>query len=256
MVWTALGLRAIRLIDHFGRVAVRSTKRSPGVNKLLQSLPGNDLRRMLAGCDVVELAASAVLYSAGERLREVHFPTCGVVSLTMRIDARSSLGVGLVGNEGMLGVPLALGVDVSPLRAVVQGPGSALRMNAARFRLELDRSETLRHDIGRYVCVRLAQLAQASGCTRFHLLEARLARWLLMTQDRAGANTFQLTQESLSFMLGVRRVGITEAASALQKHGLIHYNRGHITLLDRHGLAAAACACYRSDRSTYGRLLG
>ena len=232
-----------------------TTKRARGVNRLLHALPRGDLRRVLAGCEMVEFVPAAILYSAGDWLRDVHFPVDGLVSLIVRVDDTSSLEVGLIGNEGMLGIPLVLGVNVSPLRAVVESPGSALRMDGARFRLELERSEMLRRGIGRYVCIRLAQLAQTSACTRFHVVEARLARWLLMTQDRVRTRPFHITQERLSLILGVRRVGITKAASSLQRRGLIRYNRGHISVLDRRGLTAAACMCYQADRKTYDRLL-
>jgi CRP-like cAMP-binding protein len=236
--------------------AVQSLICASGENYLLQALPSRDLGRMLAACDTVELTVADVLYSPGERLQGVFFPVSGFISLIMEVDGTSSLEVGLVGNEGMFGIPLVLGVDVSPVRAVVQGPGSALRMGAAQFRRELERSQPLRREIGRYVCVCLTQLAQTSACTRFHVVEARLARWLLMTQDRAGANTFQVTQELLALMLGVRRVGVTKAAAALQQRSLIRYRRGNITVVDRKGLKAASCGCYVADRKSYDRLLG
>jgi len=211
---------------------------------------------MLAGCETVELAVDAALHSPGERLRDVFFPVSGSISLIMQVDHSVLLEVGLVGSEGMLGIPLALGVDVSPTRAVVQRAGSALRMDDASFRVELERSRSLRHQIGRYACVRLTQLAQTSVCTRFHVVEARLARWLLMTQDRARTNSFHVTQELLATMLGVRRVGVTNAATSLQKQNLIHYSRGNITVVDRRGLKAASCGCYQADRDSYARLLG
>ena len=211
---------------------------------------------MLAGCETVELAFADVLYSPGERLSHAYFPTRSFISLIMPVDASASLEVGLVGNEGMFGIPLALGVGVSPVRAVVQGAGVALRMDAASFSRELEHSPALRREIDRYVFVHLSQLAQAAACTRYHVVEARLARWLLMTQDRAHANDFHVTQEFLALMLGVRRVGVTKAASALQRRGLIHYSRGDITVNDRRGLKAAACGCYQADRETYGRILG
>jgi len=235
---------------------VRSTPRAPCGNHLLHALPRSDLSRLLTACETVELVTATVLHSPGERLRHVFFPVSGFISLIMEVDDIVLLEVGLVGNEGMFGIPLALGVDVSPMRAVVQGPGRALRLDNARFRLELDRSASLRHQIGRYVCVRLSQLAQTSVCTRFHVVEARLARWLLMTQDRARTNTFHITQELLALMLGVRRVGVTNAATALQNRNLIRYSRGNITVVDRPGLKAASCACYQADRISYGRLLG
>jgi len=235
---------------------VRSSTRASCGNHLLEALPHGDLSRILARCETVELAAAAVLYSPGERIRDVLFPVSGFISLIMQVDDALLLEVGLVGNEGMFGIPLALGVDVSPMRAVVQGPGSALRLDNAHFRMELERSQSLRHQVGRYVCVRLTQLAQTSVCTRFHVVEARLARWLLMTQDRARTNTFHVTQELLALMLGVRRVGVTNAATSLQKRNLIHYSRGNITVVDRQGLKAASCGCYQADRNSYDRLLG
>ena len=234
---------------------MRSIPRVPPVNRLLQALPSSDLRRLLADCETVEVAFAEVLYTAGERLSYVYFPISSFISLIMPIDDASSLEVGLVGNEGMFGIPLALGVDVSPVRAVVQGAGSALRMSAASFCREFGRSPALQREIDRYVFVHVSQLAQTAGCTRFHVVEARLARWLLMTQDRAQANTFHVTQEFLAFMLGVRRVGVTKAASALQARKLIRYNRGDITVLDRRGLKAASCGCYKADRASYDRTL-
>jgi CRP-like cAMP-binding protein len=234
---------------------VPSSQRVPAVNRLLEALPSGDLRQLLAECETVELAFADVLYAAGARLSHVYFPISSFISLIMPIDDSSSLEVGLVGNEGMFGIPLALGVDVSPVRAVVQGAGSALRMDAASFCHELGRSPALQREIDRYVFVHVSQLAQTAGCTRFHVVEARLARWLLMTQDRAHANTFHVTQEFLAFMLGVRRVGVTKAASALQERKLIRYSRGDITVLDRRGLKAASCGCYKADRASYDRTL-
>ncbi len=224
-------------------------------NRLLASLPAGDLRRVLAACETVELVFADVLHSRGDPLRHVYFPTGGFISLIMPIDHSAALEVGLVGNEGMFGSPLALGVDASPVRAVVQGAGSALRLDAATFRRELERSKPLQRAIERYVYVQMGQLAQTAACTRFHVLEARLARWLLMTQDRSHANAFYLTQEYLAYMLGVRRVGVTKAAGALQDRKLIQYSRGNITVLDRRGLKAASCGCYRADLDAYEQIM-
>jgi CRP-like cAMP-binding protein len=234
---------------------VPSTQRAAVVNRLLEALPRSDLRRMLAGCETVELAFAEVLYKPGERLSHVYFPLRSFISLIMAVDESTSLEVGLVGNEGMFGVPLVLGVDVSPVRAVVQGAGSALRMDAPAFCRELGRNKALQRETDRYVFVHMCQLAQTAACTRFHVVEARLARWLLMTQDRAHADSFHVTQEFLALMLGVRRVGVTKAASSLQARHLIQYNRGDITVLDRRGLKGAACRCYDADRESYDRIL-
>lgn len=230
-----------------------STQRSPPVNRLLERLPDSDRRRILAGCETVDLAFADVLCSPGDRISHVYFPTSSFISLIMPIDDSASMEVGLVGNEGMFGIPLVLGVNLSPMCAVVQGAGSTFRMDTAHFFRELERSPELHHAIDRYVFVHLSELAQTAVCTRFHVVEERLARWLLMTQDRAHAATFPVTQEFLASMLGVRRVGVTTAASSLQKRKLIHYCRGTITVLDRRGLKTASCGCYEADRESYAR---
>jgi CRP-like cAMP-binding protein len=211
---------------------------------------------MLAGCTTVELSVGSVLCASGDRLRHVYFPTGSCISLAMPVGASASLEVGLVGSEGMFGIPLALGVDLSLARAVVQGAGPALRMNADYFCRELESSQALRGRITRYVYVCLHQLAQRATCTRFHVVEGRLARWLLMTQDRVHGSTLTITHEVLALMLGVRRAGITKAASSLQKRKLIRYTRGKITVVDRRGLRAASCACYQADRKSYDRMFG
>jgi CRP-like cAMP-binding protein len=235
---------------------VPANQRATAVNRLLGMLPERDLRQSLAACETVELAVGDVLYAPTELLGHVYFPVDSFIALIMPVDGSASLEVGLVGNEGMLGIPLALGADVSPVRALVLGAGSALRMDAALFCSELGRNRALQRVILRYIFVHLSQLAQAAVCTRFHVVEARLARWLLMTQDRAHANAFHVTQELLALMLGVRRVGVTKAARSLQNRGLIHYNRGDIAVLDRRSLEAASCGCYAADRESYDRALG
>jgi CRP-like cAMP-binding protein len=233
-----------------------STLHSAARNRLLAALPNADRRRIVASCESVELAVAEVLYTPWQSLDCVYFPTSGCISLSLPTGDSASFEVGLVGNEGMLGVALVLDADISPERAVVQGAGFALRMAAGPLRSELRRSEALRGEIDRYVQVRMSQLAQSAICAHFHLLESRLARRLLMTQDRSRANTFNVTQEVLASKLGVRRVGVTKAASALQKRRLIHYSRGDITVLDRRGLMAASCRCYKADRDSYDRISG
>jgi len=205
---------------------------------------------------MVELTIAETLYRAGEPILHVYFPTGSFVSLVMPIDGSDNLEVGLVGNEGVLGITLILGVDSAPLNAVVQGAGPALRMTAAAFLGELEQNPGLLQELKRYLYVSISQLAQTSACNRFHLVEARLARWLLMSQDRAHSDKFHVTHLFLSFMLGVRRVGITKAATALQRQKIISYHRGDITILNRAGLEAAACGCYQAGKNIYQRILG
>lgn len=231
-------------------------KRASSGNRLLAALPRKERLQLIAGGEEVDLGLSEVLFEPGQRISHVHFPTTSLISLLTPAEGSMRLEVGLVGDEGMVGTPLALGVGVSPLQALVQGAGNSLRVDAATFRLELDRSPVLQLLLDRYLFVCMTQLAQAAGCTRFHVVEARLARWLLMTQDRAHSTAFHITHEFLAQVLGVRRVGVTKAATSLQKLRLIRYSRGDIVILDRLGLKAAACPCYGTDRETYQRALG
>jgi CRP-like cAMP-binding protein len=225
-------------------------------NHLIESLPSSSRSRLLAICEPVDLALGEVLGEVGTPTRHVYFPTIGFISLVTTIKGRPTLEVGMVGREGMLGTQLVLGVETAPLHAVVQGAGAAWRVGASEFSRELARSAALQRRLNRYVYVTMAQLASSASCLRFHQIGPRLARWLLMTQDRAHSDNFRLTHEFLAYMLGVRRVGITTAASILQREGLIHYRRGEIQILNRRGLKAAACSCYAADREAYVRSLG
>lgn len=161
----------------------------------------------------------------------------------------------MVGNEGMLGIPLMLGVDVSPFHALVQVPGPALRIKAPWFLLQLEQNRALQKRLKRYLYVLIRQLAQTAACNRYHVVEERLARLLLMTRDRAHSDKFRITHEMLADMLGVRRVGITKAAGALQQKQLISYHRGNVRILDIAGLQAASCDCYRADKEAYDRVM-
>jgi CRP-like cAMP-binding protein len=232
------------------------TKHGPPTNRLLAALPGKNLEHLLANCEPIDLIFGDILSAPGDRVRHVYFPTDGFISLVAPVDGYAGLEVGMIGSEGMYGIGLMLGVDVSPMHALVQGTGPALRMNAKPFRRELEDSPALQRGLNRYLYVLLSQLAQTAACTRFHVVEARLARWLLMTRDRARSDEFYLTQDFLSHMLGVRRVGVTKAAGSLQRRKLISYSRGVIRVLDRSGLQAAACGCYLADKKIYDRVLG
>jgi hypothetical protein len=192
-----------------------------------------------------------------ERIRHVFFPIDGFISLIApSTPGSAALEIGLVGDEGAVGLSLMFTINVAPFRGLVQGAGRAWRMAAADFVDAIDDSPALRRTLNRYLYVTMIQLAQTTACTRFHVVEARLARWLLMTRDRAHSDGFTVTHESLAYMLGVRRVGITCAASALQQRELIRYSRGKLRILDGRGLKAAACGCYATDVRTYRRIMG
>jgi CRP-like cAMP-binding protein len=210
----------------------------------------------LAHRDPVHLVAGVTLTEPGDVARHALFPIDSFISLIAPVDGDGQLEVGLVGNEGMVGTAPILGVPLSPLRALVQGAGRAWQIDAATLASEIERSTALRRVLHRYVYVLLSQVAQTAACTRFHFVEARLARWLLMTRDRAHSNGFHITHEFLAYMLGVRRVGVTRAASALQRRKLIHYTRGNLEILDDLGLEAAACGCYSAGKATYAEVLG
>ncbi|MBY4675015.1 Crp/Fnr family transcriptional regulator [Marinobacterium arenosum] len=232
-----------------------TTKSAPAVNRLITALPSAERQRFLAGCERVTLTFGEVLAEPGSPLLHVYFPTESFICLTTTINGHTRLGVMLVGDEGMLGISLILGLNLSLLHASVLGPGQALRMESAQFCRELELSSAWQRLLKRYLYVMMGQLAQTSACNRFHPLEARLARWFLMAQDRAHSDYFHVTHECLAQILGVRRVGITKAASMLQKRKLIRYHRGDIRILDRGGLEASACSCLRLDQSLYAQFL-
>jgi len=219
-------------------------------NSLLAALPRGKSRALQTGIEQVTLNFGDVLLQPGEPITHVFFPDNSLVSLLTE-EGKRAVEVGLVGNEGMVGIPLALGVDVSPVRAVVQGTGTALRMKKSRFLRELRSHPALQTRLLRYSHALMSQVTQISACNRLHHVEARLARWLLMTRDRLRSNQIELTHEFLGHMLGVRRVGITQAAGELQRRKLITYSRGHIKILDAKGLEAASCRCYQIVKALF-----
>ncbi len=223
---------------------MRAANRVPVANSLLAALPPKECRRMLEAMEQVVVTYGEFLYEPGEQIKYVYFPNDSLVSLLTLVDRHQALEVGLVGREGMVGIPLVLETGVSPLRALVQGTGTAMRMKAAPFVKTLRQSPALERELHRYTYALMAQITQTAACNRFHVVDARLARWLLMTQDRLQSDSFRLTQEFLAQMLGVRRVGVTKAARTLQQDKLIAYRRGNIVILDRQGLEGAACTCY------------
>lgn len=232
-----------------------STQAVPTNNRLLAALPRKDREQLLLNCEQIELIFAEALYLAGDIIPYVYFPTGSFISLMAPINDGENLEVGLIGNEGMFGITLMLDVDAAPFHALVQGAGSALRITAPSFLRELEQSHALQLELNRYLYVSMSQLAQRAVCTRFHVVEARLARWLLMAQDRAQSDMFHATHTLMAYLLGVRRVGITKAANSLQRQKLINYQRGDIMILDRAGLEAVSCGCYRLDNETYERIL-
>ncbi|HMJ30083.1 MAG TPA: Crp/Fnr family transcriptional regulator [Bradyrhizobium sp.] len=231
---------------------MRAERAVPIPNTMLAALPRKQYERMRAGLESVALSFGEVLYEPGARMQHVYFPNDSLVSLLTLVDNHLALEVGMVGCEGMVGIPLALGKNVSPIRALVQGAGTAMRMKSARFSEEIRKNPQLQQEVNRYTGALMAQVTQTAACNRFHVVEARLARWLLMTRDRVHSDAFRLTHEFLGHMLGVRRVGVTMAARALQKRKLIDYSRGKIRILDGRGLERAACSCYEVVKDMNG----
>lgn len=220
-------------------------------NRLLAGLSRADQRRVQVAGVSVPLVLHEVLWTPGSVQRYALFPLQGYVSLLADAGDGRMMEVGMVGTEGMLGLGVALGVPRVAVKALVQEGGQAWRLERAALLALLADSAGLRKTLDRYVYVMLAQLSQASACVRFHEVAPRLARWLLMCHDRSPGDSFPMTQVLLSTMLGVRRVSITNAASALQSQGLIHYHRGVMHVVNRPGLLAASCSCYQRDSTTY-----
>jgi CRP-like cAMP-binding protein len=240
----------------YQEVSLSITKQLRVTNKLIAGVPSKYRARLLANCESVDLVFGELLSEADKPIKHVYFPLAGFISLVATLGGHQPLEMGLVGNEGMLGATLKLGINTAPMRAVVQGTGTALRMSASNFTRFLGATPAMFHILDRYLYVMMAQLTRSSACTRFHEIEPRLARWLLMTHDRAHADHFHLTHEYLADMLGVRRSGVSIAAAALQLRKLIRYSRGEISILNRKGLEAASCECYDAMQEDYANVLG
>ena len=222
-------------------------------NRLLSRLPTKARAAIMAHAKVVPLESGMLLCEADGPLKQVYFPLSGYISQVISIGDHPPLQIGLIGTEGMLGATLALDIDAAPMSAIVQGPGSALRISAVGFQRLLRAHPMLARTVKRYLYTEMEQLSQTNACTRFHQVNERLARWLLMTHDRAVGDYFHLTHQSLADMLGVRRSGVTIAAGMLQGQHLIDYTRGEIHILNRRGLESMSCECYRVIIDDYAR---
>lgn len=224
-------------------------------NLILSALPGEYYGSIAKHLEYVELPLGMILYDLEEPIEHAHFPLRGTVSVVTVLENGASIEAGIIGNEGMAGIPLILGTEVElNRRAQVQIAGSALRIKAALIREEFSREERLRGLLLRYLHAFITQITQTAACNRVHSLEQRLAKWLLMCQDRTGSHDLELTQEFVAGMLGVRRAGVSVAATQLQRRGLIAHRRGQIQILDRQRLEATSCECYEVVRREYERL--
>ena len=225
-------------------------------NRLLSSLPADERRRLLAHLTPVSLEYRRLLYQEHRPIEHVYFVETGVASLVSTMKNGAASEVGTIGNEGMVGLPIILGDSQAPTRVYMQVPGSGLEMPADVFQGLMLANPAIYAPMLHYAHAFFNQVAQSAACAHHHLLEQRCCRWLLMTRDRMGSDEFLLTQEFLAMMLGVRRSGVTVAAGALQRAGLIRYHRGNVTILDGAGLAKRSCECYEITKRRFDRLLG
>jgi CRP-like cAMP-binding protein len=227
----------------------------PHRNHLLETLPDDVYERLRPHLELRELKLGEVLYEPGERLPYVYFPASTIISLLYVMEDGASAEIAIVGNEGILGISLFMGGESTTSRAVVQSAGLAFQLKVQWLDEEFARFGSFLHLMLRYTQALITQMAQTAVCNRHHSVDQQLCRWLLLSLDRLRSNDLSMTQELIANMLGVRREGVTEAAGKLQKAGLIHYQRGRITVLDRSGLEARSCECYQVVKSEYDRLL-
>jgi CRP-like cAMP-binding protein len=224
-------------------------------NHLLGALPAHEWQALTPHLELVQLRTGQLLCDSGQRIHHVYFPTTAIISLLHSMEDGSSAEIAAIGREGMTGVPILTGGDTMPTRVQVQCPGFAYRMSAAALREQFNRSDFLRRLMLLYMQALLTQVAQTAACNRHHSLSKQLCRWLLIEIDRTPSNEFQVTQQMIADMLGVRREGVTEAAGKLHDAGLIHHSRGCIKVLDRAGLEARACECYGIVKREFDRML-
>ncbi|WP_445628944.1 Crp/Fnr family transcriptional regulator [Nostoc sp. DSM 114167] len=228
----------------------------PQVNRLLAALPTSDYERLISHLKLVPLPTRQVLYEPGEPVTQVYFPQQAVVSIVTIMQDGSTVEIGIVSNEGMVGIPVILGGKTTTTKAFVQVAGAAMQMDADVLRTEFNRGGAIQKLLLRYVRAIYTELTQSCACNRLHTLEERLARWLLTVSDRLESEEFPLTQEFIAQMLGVRRSGVTVAASTLSRAGMIRYQRGQISIINREDLEATCCECYRVIQKEFARLLG
>ena len=228
---------------------------SPQQNHLLAALPTLNFEHLSPHLELVPMPLGEVLYESGGRLNHVYFPTTAIVSLLYVMEDGASAEIAVVGNEGILGIALFMGGETTPSRAIVQSEGFGYRLKAQILKNEFNRAGPVMRLLLRYTQALITQMAQTAVCNRHHSVDQQLCRWLLLSLDRLPANQLNMTQELIANMLGVRREGVTEAAGKLQHAGIIRYNRGRITVLDRPGLEERACECYEVVKKEFDRLL-
>lgn len=231
----------------------KNSRPPPIRNHLLAALPGNVYKRLMPHLESVPLPFMAVLYESGDAIEHVYFPDDGLISLLVVMADETPREVGLIGNDGMLGLPVALGMNATPIRALIQMPGSAMRMTAEALRDELKRNGALQHVLQRYTHALFTQVTQSAACVSSHAVDKRLSRWLVMTHDRAPGDEFAMKHEFMAMMLGVTRSVVTRAACNLQAEKMIRYTRGQVIVLDRRRLEATACECYGVVKAEYER---
>jgi len=228
---------------------------TPRQNHLLGALPVEEWDRLRSKMELTAMPLGHVLYESGDTMRHVYFPTTSIISLLYVMEDGSSAEIAIVGNEGIVGISLFMGGETTPSRAIVQSAGHAYRVTGQNLKDEFFRAGPVQHLLLRYTQALITQMAQTAVCNRHHSVEQQLCRWLLMSLDRLSSNELTMTQELIANMLGVRREGVTESAGKLQKLGLIHYNRGHIVVINRPALESHSCECYAVVKKEFDRLL-